>query len=173
MSSPGPLAGLTLDELRRHGRAVLAISAAAVGATAAIVGGGLTATGTPVALSLLLAGVATATAPAAILDVVQESGADGPRTQTLLGVVAVDDAWGILLFSLLLAAAEVSMGGSGAGESLVRGTIEIGGAIAVGGAVFAARSWLRSEDGRRTYERWVIRTPVIGPQVANQIGGTC
>ena len=126
---------LTLDELRRHGRAVLAISAAAVGATAAIVGGGLTATGTPVALSLLFAGVATATAPAATLDVVQESGADGPRTQTLLGVVAVDDAWGILLFSLLMAAAQVSMGGSGAGESLMRGTIEIGGAIAVGGAL--------------------------------------
>jgi Kef-type K+ transport system membrane component KefB len=144
---------LTLEELRRHGRAVLAISAAAVVATAAIVFLGLTAMDTPVALALLLAGVATATAPAATSDVVQESGADGPRTQTLLGVVAVDDAWCILLFSLLLAAAQVSMGGSGAGESLIQSAIEIAGAIAVGGALGLLSALLAGplRAGERTF----------------------
>jgi Kef-type K+ transport system membrane component KefB len=124
---------LTVGEMRRHGREVLAVSIGAVMTTAVVVGVGLWAAGVPLALCLILAGVATATAPAATRDVVQEYGADGPRTRTLLGVVAMDDAWAIVLFSVLIAGAEISFNGSSSLQSFGTGAIEIGGAVAVGG----------------------------------------
>ena len=144
---------LTRGELSAHGRAVLAISAGAVAVTALVVGSGLAAAGVPFALALLLAGIATATAPAATLDVVQESGAHGPRTNTLLGVVAVDDAWGIILFSMLLAAAEVSLAASRALEGIAGGALEIGGAIAVGGVLGVAGTRLAAalREGEATF----------------------
>ena len=146
-------ARLTVEELRRHGNAVLVISAAAVCVTAAIVAAGLSVMGVPFALSLLLAGVATATAPAATLDVVQESGADGPRTRTLLGIVAVDDAWGIVLFSLLLAVAQAPLDGAGAARALLDGAIEIASSIAIGGllGLLAARLAIPLHSGESMF----------------------
>ena len=62
------------------------------------------------AAALLLAAIATATDPAATLDVIKESGARGPLTRTLAQVVAIDDAWGAILFSVLLVFAELFSG---------------------------------------------------------------
>jgi NhaP-type Na+/H+ or K+/H+ antiporter len=81
---------LSLGALRRHGRAVLAVSLAVVLATAALVGAGLIALGAPLPVALLLAAIATSTAPAATLDLVHEGRARGPFTETLLGIVAVE-----------------------------------------------------------------------------------
>ncbi|WP_456388609.1 cation:proton antiporter domain-containing protein [Desulfolithobacter sp.] len=53
-------------------------------------------------LSLLLGAVAVATAPAAILHVVRESGARGPLTSTLMAVVAVDDGLAIMIFGITM-----------------------------------------------------------------------
>lgn len=39
-------------------------------------------------------------------------------------------------------------------------------AIAIAIAVYAARAWLVSDRGHREFERWILRLPVIGPQVA-------
>ena len=49
---------------------------------------------------LVLGAVATATAPAATLMVIKQYKARGPLTETLLPVVAFDDAVGLILFSL-------------------------------------------------------------------------
>ena len=100
--------------LQRHGRAILTISAVAVLLTAAIVIGGLIALGTAVPLALMLGGIATATAPAATQDVIRQTKASGPFTSTLEGIVAVDDAWGLIVFSLLLALAQAVAGDGGA-----------------------------------------------------------
>jgi hypothetical protein len=56
--------------------------------------------------TLLLAGIAPATAPGATCAVVHEIEAEGDFTDTLLGIVAIDDGWGIILFSVLLSIAE-------------------------------------------------------------------
>jgi len=85
-------------------------------------------------MALLLAGIATATAPAATQDVVQQTRAGGPFTDTLLGVVAVDDAWGLIVFSLLLLTAKAIVGDGGI-EILQHGLWEIVGAVAVGTAI--------------------------------------
>ncbi|MCD7860118.1 MAG: cation:proton antiporter [Firmicutes bacterium] len=53
-----------------------------------------------VATAITLGAIASATAPAATLMVVRQYKADGPLTKLLLLVVAIDDAVGLLLFSL-------------------------------------------------------------------------
>ena len=67
----------------------------------------------PLVLSLLLAGVAAATAPAATLAIIQELNARGKFTTILLGVVALDDALALMLFALALTVSEaiLSFGG--------------------------------------------------------------
>ena len=59
----------------------------------------------------VLGAIATATAPAATLLVIKQYGADGPVTQTLLPVVAIDDAIGLMVFSVSLSISESIAGG--------------------------------------------------------------
>ena len=59
----------------------------------------------------VLGAISTATAPAATLLVVKQYGADGPVTQTLLPVVAIDDAIGLMVFSVSLSVSESIAGG--------------------------------------------------------------
>lgn len=54
----------------------------------------------PVPFSLLLGAIATATAPAATLMVIRQYKAKGPLVNTLLPVVAIDDALGIIAFGI-------------------------------------------------------------------------
>lgn len=56
---------------------------------------------------LCLGAIATATAPAATLMVVRQYKARGPVTDTLLPVVAFDDALGLIVFAISLAVAKV------------------------------------------------------------------
>ena len=53
-------------------------------------------------MGLIIAAIASATAPAAILAIVREYRARGPLTTTLLSLVALDDAIAIILFSIIL-----------------------------------------------------------------------
>jgi len=123
---------LTLPSMRRHGRLVLWISIGSVVATAAAMLVGLLLVGVRVDVALLLAGIAPATAPAATADVVHEVRAHGRFSRTLLGIVAVDDAWGLILFSLVLTAAHGCGEQGGNAVSLVAGAWELGGALVLG-----------------------------------------
>ena len=73
-------------------------------------------------LILTLGAVATATAPAATLMVIKQYKARGPVTETLLPVVAFDDAVGLILFSLSFSIAQIfakqNAGLGGAGISI-------------------------------------------------------
>jgi Kef-type K+ transport system membrane component KefB len=60
-----------------------------------------------VAISLILGAVSSATAPAATVMVLKEFKAKGPLTSTLLGVVAVDDAICLIIYSMAAAIAKV------------------------------------------------------------------
>ncbi len=57
----------------------------------------------PFYISLLFGAIASATAPAATVMVVREYQAKGNFTDTLLGVVAIDDAWCLMIFAISLA----------------------------------------------------------------------
>ncbi len=122
---------MSRQALRDHGRAIITVSLTIVALTVVVTAGGLYVFGVPVVLCLLLAGIATATDPAAVNDVVEQSGAKGSFTDTVRGIVAVDDAWGIIAFSLLLVLAK-TMAGDAAWQVIATGGWELFGAIAVG-----------------------------------------
>jgi Kef-type K+ transport system membrane component KefB len=69
--------------------------------------------GASLQLSLLLAALATATAPAATIAVIREYRAKGKFTNTLLAVVALDDAGCLIVYSMAAAFASVLTNGSG------------------------------------------------------------
>ncbi len=94
---------LYLEHFRRIGRAVMAISiSAAVVPMALVTLGVYLFAGEPFYVSILYGAIAAATDPAATMMVVRQFKSKGPFTDTLLGIVAIDDAWGILLFSFAL-----------------------------------------------------------------------
>ena len=122
---------LSLSTLKGHGKEILLVSLSVVSITVVFVGTGLILLGVPFEMAIVLAGIATATAPAATQDVVKQTDSKGPFTDTLLGVVALDDAWGLMLFSLLLIAAAANSGQADQ-ELFYVGLRDIGIAIAVG-----------------------------------------
>ncbi len=126
---------LTVSTLRQHGRDVMTVSLVVVVVTAIVVLTGLVLAGFPTELAILLGVIATSTDPAAVADVVHESRARGPTTRVLLGVVAVDDAWGILMLSLGLAWVLAASDPSSAWSAVLGGGFEIVGALGVGFAV--------------------------------------
>ncbi|MFK7837422.1 MAG: cation:proton antiporter [Sulfitobacter sp.] len=121
---------LKVETLKAHGREILMISVAIVLVTLATITFGLSLLGVDFALALVLASIATATAPAATLDVIKQSGVDNRFTEIVKGVVAIDDAWGLLVFSLCLSlAAHLSAQGD---VTPLHAFIEIGGAVLLG-----------------------------------------
>ncbi|WP_303289986.1 cation:proton antiporter [Marinobacter sp. SS5-14b] len=94
--------------------------------------------------ALLLGGISTATAPAATLDVLRESGANGPLTRLVFQVVAIDDAWGAILFSILLVTAGILLGnGDSTGPiAMLHGFVEVGGSLLLGLVLGLPMAWL-------------------------------
>jgi Kef-type K+ transport system membrane component KefB len=123
---------LTRRSLEQHGRRVLTVTTAMVILTAAVVALGLMLLGVPLEVALLLGGIAPATDPAATADVVHESKAKGPFSDTLIGIVAVDDAWGLIAFTLMLVAVHLVSGDSGIAAVVLSGLWELGGALILG-----------------------------------------
>jgi Kef-type K+ transport system membrane component KefB len=123
---------LTLSSLRQHGKFVLWLSVGEVVGTALVVLVGLILIGVQLDIALLLAGIAAATDPAATTDVVHETKADGVFARTLLGIVAVDDAWGLIIFSLILTTTQALGGQGNSIAALLSGAWELGGALLVG-----------------------------------------
>jgi Kef-type K+ transport system membrane component KefB len=90
---------LTLETLRNYGKQVFGISLGIVVGVVAVMFAGLSLLGVPMPLAIMLAGIAPATDPAAVANVVHKLRARGRFTETLLGIVAIDDAWGLIAFS--------------------------------------------------------------------------
>ncbi len=88
-----------------------------------------------IALALILGSIASATAPAATIVVLEDLKAQGSLTETILAVVGFDDAIALILFSFAAATARSMMGGA---ESLsitltvLRPFGEIGGSLLTG-----------------------------------------
>ena len=93
---------LTKDNLQAHGKSILLISVFIVISTLILVSLGLWLLGLDVRIALLFGAIATATAPATTLDVINQSGVDNAFTKTLRGIVAIDDVWGLITFSMVV-----------------------------------------------------------------------
>ncbi|NMA85374.1 MAG: cation:proton antiporter [Epulopiscium sp.] len=66
--------------------------------------------GQPLVFSIVIASMSAATAPAATIMVIRQYKTHGPLTKTILPVVALDDALGIMLFGIAMSIAKISMG---------------------------------------------------------------
>ena len=125
---------LTIATLRRSARAIFLVSIAIVLASVAVVADRLWVLGVPLEVALVLAAIASATAPAATQDVIRQAGRTGPFVDTLKGIVAIDDAWGLIVFSLSVAAVGLLTADDGP-WILAEATWEIAGALCLGLAV--------------------------------------
>ncbi len=126
---------LSMKTLHAHGKAIVLISVSIVLATLPIVAAGLWLVGVPLAVALVLGALATATDPAATYDVIRQTGVENRFTHTLKGIVAIDDAWGLIAFSLVLVLAR-ALDGSGLSFGVLQHSIrEILGSVLLGTAV--------------------------------------
>jgi Kef-type K+ transport system membrane component KefB len=123
---------LTLNYLRQSAGKVLWISICTAVITSLIVSLGLVWAGVSKEIAILLGCIASATAPAAVLDVVMESDEKTPFKDLLLSIVALDDVWAMILFGVGIAVVTSLNGHSGDISSLFIVSKEIGGAVILG-----------------------------------------
>lgn len=133
---------LAWEELKRTGRGALAISIAAALFTCLLVSLGLAAMGAPIEIALLLGCIAAATAPAAIVDIAVENGEKSRFTRRLLAIVALDDAWALLLFSVGMAVVMALNGTVGGASPILISLRDILGAVALGALIGLPASYL-------------------------------
>lgn len=103
---------------------------------------------------LVLSAIAAATAPAATIMVIKQYKAKGPLTETLLAVVAIDDATAIMLFGIFVAAAQAISGNADTGilRQFLTPLWEIFGAVICGlllGVLFVIPLRWFKKDGNR------------------------
>jgi Kef-type K+ transport system membrane component KefB len=123
---------LTIKAFRAHGRQIIWFSVAVTLGTALTLVAGLLVIGASIGTALLLAGISTATDPAATIDVIREQRARGGFSDTLQGIVAVDDAWGLIFFSIMLAFVSIFSGQGTISTLVLQAGWEVGGALLVG-----------------------------------------
>jgi len=98
----------SVEHFKRIGKAVLSVSITVTVATLICVTVGIYYVAhQPFHIALLFGAISTATAPATTMMVIRQYKARGMFTDVLLGTVAIDDAWGIMIFSVSLAIAQV------------------------------------------------------------------
>ena len=98
----------SLENFKRIGKAVLSISLSVTVATLICVTVGIYYVAhQPFYIALLFGAISTATAPATTMMVIRQYRARGLFTDMLLGTVAIDDAWGIMIFSVSLTIAQI------------------------------------------------------------------
>ena len=133
---------LTRASLRGHTGISFSISICAALLPALVVCLGMIAMGVAFEIAILLGCFAAATAPAAILDVVQESGIKNRFSKLLLLIVVLDDIWALLLFGVGMAVV-TSLNGI-AGESSFIGLVawDMGGAVILGIAIGLPAAYL-------------------------------
>lgn len=124
-------------------------------------------------LCLVLGAIATATAPAATLMVVRQYKAKGPITKTLLPVVAIDDAIGLIVFAVSLAIAQSLSSGqeitvmNTVVEPLLEIVLSLAIGIVIGFLVSLATRFFKSRANRLCI---CVASVFLGVALAEQFG---
>lgn len=127
----------------------------------------------PFEFSLVIASMSAATAPAGILMVIRELRAQGPLVRTILPVVALDDALGIMAFGISLSIAKLM---SGTGDYSIFKIIwtplfEIIGSLILGAIIGFLLSYIAPRTRNRDELLSVVLAAIfLGMGMANQIG---
>lgn len=123
---------LTKSSLKHRVNKILWISISSAIVTAGIVFLCLKLLRTPTELAILVGCIASATAPAATLDVVMESNDKSSFSNLLISIVALDDAWALMLFAIGIAIATSITGHAATESPLLFAIKDIGGALILG-----------------------------------------
>ncbi|MBD95630.1 MAG: hypothetical protein CL482_15445 [Acidobacteria bacterium] len=99
---------------RRIGRNVLYLTLVESVLAGSLVAGAMLLLGQPWQIAGLLGAIAIATAPASTLMVIREVDSEGPLTDTLLGIIAVNNLFCITVYSLVAALIDLTTGLGGA-----------------------------------------------------------
>lgn len=142
---------LQLRRLRNTGPLIVVISLFVIIGGCVLVGAGLLVLGFPLVVAVSLAAISVATDPAAVSESVRDSRSTGLVSRVLLGIVAIDDAWGIIVFGLSMSVLGWVIGSDGQ-LALLHAMWEMGGAILLGVAVGLPAAWLtgRLKSGEPT-----------------------
>ena len=132
---------LTIDRLRVTGPLVILISLFVLVGGALVVGLGLLALGFPLLVAVSLAAISVATDPAVVSESIRESHDSRLRAKVILGIVAIDDAWGVIFFGLCMAVLGWLLGSEG-DLMWLHSLWELGGAILLGLLVGLPAAWL-------------------------------
>jgi Kef-type K+ transport system membrane component KefB len=136
---------LRLRELRQLGRCLVIILICESIGTFIIVTAGIYAITTSIHTALIFGALASATAPAATVDVLAEYDAKGPLTTSILVVVGLDDAIALILYSIAANMAESTLVNSGSiswEDTALIPIIEIGGSILLGFGLGFILEWI-------------------------------
>lgn len=136
---------------------VIALSEALVAVFFVI--GALVLAGYDLPFAIVLGSIAAATAPAATIMVIKQYKAKGSLTETLLSVVALDDAIALVGFGIATAVAQMIINHQAGSllDAIVHPLLEVGGSLLVGGilgALFAIPLKFYKEDSNRL--SWMI-----------------
>lgn len=146
------LGGRLLSQpLERMGRATLIYSLVITVVTGLVVAVGLLALGFPLPVALVLSGVALATDPLATVDVIRTLGNTGVLARMLEGIVALDDVWGLVLFSVLMSLAS-ALSADFTWHYLMHGAWELFASVALGIGLGLPGGWIsgRLKEGEPT-----------------------
>jgi Kef-type K+ transport system membrane component KefB len=121
----------TIHSLQKIGKETFIIAFAKIGITFILMSFALVLVGVPFSYAFVLASIASATAPAAIYEIIHELKIHNSFTKTLLRIVAFDDILALLLFSFVLAF--VSIGVSDHWYNMIgHGFLEVFGSLFLG-----------------------------------------
>lgn len=126
---------LSIKTIKRLGKSIFSIAIMESVSAFIVVTAAVYFIGRPLYMALLFGAIASATAPAATVMVLKEYNAEGPLTSTIMAVVGLDDAFALIIFSLINPIAYSQYKGEGAidlSEIIVMPLIEIFGAIILG-----------------------------------------
>nr|WP_300004288.1 cation:proton antiporter [Tissierella sp.] len=123
--------------------------------------------------SLITASIAAATAPAGIVLVIRELKAKGPLVNTILPVVAIDDALGLMAFGISLSVVKlIELGGEFSLIKMIASPlIEIGGSLLLGAVLGIILSFVsKKARGKDELLTIVLGFIILGSSLSEMLG---
>lgn len=117
--------------------------------------------GLELAFSIVLAALASATAPASTMMTIRQTGAHGDFVDTLLQVVALDDVVGLVLYSIAISVALTSLDGTGFTLSALLRPVTLNILIMALGGVFGLFMKLLMPSNRSTDNKLIISIALL------------
>ena len=121
----------------------------------------------PFYVALLFGAIAAATAPATTMMVIRQYKARGLFSDVLLGTVAIDDAWGIMIFSVSLAIAQSIQLGQFSELVIMFVTMKAAGTIFFSVILGSIMAFLVSRTSVYLKRREVMLTFILGAVLIN------